>query len=366
MRKLKNYLAKLIAMSLLCVGGVITTNKVAAYNVSDGGTYSARINGTLNVGFVSKDKNGSLCPTISDEDKAKLASYNVEFYTEVVGENMGGWTEDGEYELDDDAYEGYSLGFRTVTGKTISKTGQEQIIVKLTDGLGNVARYRITLNFVAEPELKLAFKWQNEQNCAGTATFTVEKISYNNSAADAHKALMPEIKVNNLNNINESTLNLIPKDSLFIDPDSKKLKKGTYIYEIRQKTFTPEKNLEENEELQLDQSVYRLSIEVGEVASGLYGVSKVTVNKLMSDGSLQPVDLNTNNNVITFINELTVKRPLEIAPPEIEYVPSSTEIKEVKMQVAKTGELPSNINVHFSMLLFLAANVVLNYRKIKG
>lgn len=190
MRKLKNYLAKLIVMSLLW-GGVITTNKVAAYNVIDKGAYSARINGTLNVGFDAKDPHGVLCPTISEEDKTKLATHNVEFYTEVVGENMGGLTEDGEYELDADAYEGYTVGFRTVKGKTISKTGQEQIVVKLTDGLGNVSRYRITLNFVAEPELKLAFKWQNEQHCAGTATFTVEKISYNNSAADAQKALMP-------------------------------------------------------------------------------------------------------------------------------------------------------------------------------
>lgn len=117
-------------------------------------------NQTYHISFNAKDaRSGMRPPTVSDADKAVLASHNIKFETTSFGEDLynkypNHTTPTGQA-LHPGTYEGYTINIRTIDDSGASNPGTFTFTITLRDGMANVTRGVFQLTIL--PSHKVSF-----------------------------------------------------------------------------------------------------------------------------------------------------------------------------------------------------------------
>jgi len=117
-------------------------------------------NNTYHISFGAKDaRSGMRPPTVSDADKAVLASHNIKFEATPFGEDLynkypNHTTPTGQ-ELHPGTYEGYAIHIRTIDDSGASNPGTFTFTITLRDGVGNTTRGVFQLTVL--PSHKVSF-----------------------------------------------------------------------------------------------------------------------------------------------------------------------------------------------------------------
>lgn len=117
-------------------------------------------NNTYHISFGAKDaRSGIRPPTVSDADKAALASHNIKFEAIATGEDLynkypNHTTPTGQ-ELHPGTYEGYAIHIRTIDDSGASNPGTFTFTITLRDGVGNTTRGVFQLTVL--PSHKVSF-----------------------------------------------------------------------------------------------------------------------------------------------------------------------------------------------------------------